>query len=279
MRFLKKFLILIFVVCIGIVWGIREVGNIKNTKKDTDDSKLISPPQEFLKFAVMSDIHLDKENFIKALRKAKADGMEFVVITGDLTSLGKKDELISMKAVLDQETLPYYVIPGNHDLWFSEKVKINFFKEVFGREYQSFKIDEIKFILINNGSYLGLSGVPGVGDKNQKDWLKEEVKECPQITCLVFMHMPLNHPTSLHVMGEDNESVKTEAKELIKLFTENKVKETFAGHLHFSSSYELEGLKTTIAGAITSDRNVQSPKFLELILRGDESQKKEIFID
>lgn len=253
----------------GVIWGIREAKDLSGNRQVPAATPTLAGFKP-LKFAVMSDIHLDKENFIKALRKAKTDGMEFVVITGDLTSLGKKDELISMKAVLDQEALPYYAIPGNHDLW-ADNFKPTYFQQVFGPDYQSFKKDGVKFILLNNGSYFGL------GEK-QRIWLEEEVKECPQIICLVFSHMPFNHPISLHVMGEDNPVGTQEAKEIVKLLVANKVKEAFAGHLHYYSTYELDGLKTTVTGAITSYRNLQSSKFLEVEQKGADFDVRETFV-
>ena len=104
------------------------------------------------------------------------------------------------------------------------------------------------------------------------------MEECLLITCLVFMHMPLNHPTSVYVMGQDSQPVATQAAQLVKLLVKNKAALVFAGHLHLSSSYEMEGLKTTITGAITSERNFQSPKFLEISVSGTRITKSEIFL-
>jgi len=81
------------------------------------------------------------------------------------------------------------------------------------------------------------------------------------------------------VMGEDNPKVASEASELIELFLKNNIKEIFAGHLHFSSEYNLGGLHTTIVGAITKDRNLQSPKFLEIWQEGGNFAKKEVFLE
>ena len=271
MSFVKKFLlgVLAALVILGVIWGIREAKDLSENRQVPAATPTLVGFKP-LKFAVMSDIHLDKENFIRALKKAKADGAEFVIITGDLTSLGKKDELISMKAVLDQENLSYYAIPGNHDLW-ADNFKSTYFQQVFGPDYQSFKKDSLKFILIDNGSYFGL------GEK-QRAWLEEEVKECPRITCLVFAHMPFNHPTSLHIMGEGNKAGSQESKEIVKLLTTNGVEEVFAGHLHYHSVYELDGLKTTVVGAITSNRNLQLPNFLEIEVEGKNLLANEIFV-
>ena len=229
-------------------------------------------PEKELKFAVMSDIHLDTENLEKALVLAKVDKVDFVIVTGDMTSLGKKEELKKVKKVLDNSGLEYYVVPGNHDLWASRQFKTDIYSEVFRKDYQSFWQNKVKFILINNGSYFGLG-------EEQKNWLKEEVKECQYFACLVFAHIPLNHPISLHVMGEDNPKVASEAGEIIRTLVDNKIEQIFVGHVHYSAEYELQGLKTVVVGAITGNRNVQSPKFLEVWEEGNEWNKKEIFLD
>jgi len=225
-----------------------------------------------LKFAVSADIHLSFGNLQKALSKVKQDGAEFVIIAGDLTSLGKDNELKEAKSVLDASGVKYFVIPGNHDLWWSEKIKVDVFEKIFGKRYQTFKADNIKFILIDNGSWQGMG-------EEQMVWLKNELEECPVFYCLVFTHMPLNHPSSAHIMGEGNAKAASQAAELRKLFLEKKVKEVFSGHLHYSSSYELDGLKTTIVGSLADDRNYQFPRFLEVTKIGEGLEKREVTIE
>lgn len=282
MKLLKRVLVFFLIVgVVGGIWGIwphfaplwRGYEGAREIKKK--EQKIEVP----LKFAVMADVHSDWENFRQALEKAKRDvGFEgFVVVVGDLTTIGKKSELLEAKKILDESGLKYYVIPGNHDIWYDRRLNKDFFSEVFGKTYGSFKKDNFKYILINNGDYKnGLEGLRGA--EGQRKWLEEEAEECLRITCLIFMHMPLNHPNSAYVMGQDNPAVATQAAQLVKLLVKNKAALVFAGHLHFSSSYELEGLETTIVGAITSERNFQSPKFLEVSVSGDTILKKEIFL-
>ncbi|PIQ70349.1 hypothetical protein COV89_00925 [Candidatus Shapirobacteria bacterium CG11_big_fil_rev_8_21_14_0_20_40_12] len=272
MKLLKKVLVLLLVggVVSGVVWTIRE-----------KQTRLFPPTAEFgearkpLKFAVMADVHSDWGNFKIAIEKAKKDESEFVIIAGDLTTIGKKEEFLEAKKILDESGLKYYVIPGNHDIWWGRRFKQNLWGEVFEKSFMSFNIEDKKFILVNNGD--GENGLEASG--GQEEWLRREVEECLKAYCLVFLHEPLNHPTSSHIMGEENLAVATQAAQLVKLLVKNKVEQIFAGHLHFSSSYELEDLKTTIVGAITSERNFQSPKFLEVSALEETISKKEIFLD
>jgi len=303
MKFLKRGLILLLTV--GVIWGIREVGPHfaplwRGFEGAGEVEKKNYKEEKPFRFVVMSDVHSDWENFRKALEKAKTDmeigpsfaesdsasaGKGFVIIMGDLTTIGIKSELLEAKKILDESGLKYYVIPGNHDIWWGRKFEKDVWREVFGESFTSFKESGVKFILVNNGD--GIGGIEEFGSASwrsgengvkQLTWLKKETEECLKVYCLVFMHIPLNHPNSLHVMGEESPLVASEAAELINLLVKNQVEEVFAGHLHFSSAYEQDGLKTTIIGAIASERNLQSPKFLEAWNEGGYLRKESIFL-
>lgn len=284
MKLLKRILIFsIFVAGIAVfIWGTeefkvparlalqREAGR-QNAELKAGEEKTKNEVQP-IKFAVFSDIHSDLVNLKKALDLAKNEEAEFVIITGDLTTVGKKSELLDIKKILDQSRVEYYVIPGNHDNWTGNQLKKDYFQEIFGQRYQSFyKGSEVKFILVDNGGYGGLN-------VTEENWLKKEAAECPKIYCLVFMHMPLNHTNSLHIMGEDNSKVATQAGELVKLLAKDKIGQIFAGHLHFSSDYKIGSLSTAIVGSLATERNFQSPKFLEVTYRSANLNKQDVFL-
>lgn len=199
--------------------------------------------------------------------------MDFIIVTGDLTTLGKLNELQNVKETLDESGITYYVIPGNHDLW-SVRGTSNPFRQVFRDDYQSFSKDKVKFILINNGD-----GVVGI-DKTQQAWLDNEITDCPKIYCLVFSHMPLNNYLTAHIMGESNSKIASQAASLVKKFNNNKIKELFAGHIHYLSNYTLDGLQTNTAGAIFTDNNSSAARFLEVEVTLPEVKldKKEIWL-
>lgn len=214
-----------------------------------------------LKFSVMSDVHMNWTDWRKFLAKVKSWDGGMVLVTGDMTSLGKKAELLAAKKVLDESGVKYAVIPGNHDMWESDRIKTSLFNEVFGKEYQSIRLENRKFIMINNGRATGLGAT-------QRTWLEGEVKECKVVKCIAMMHMPLNHGISAHVMGEKNIKVYEEAAGLINLFKNNGVVDVIAGHLHYSGSYELDGLRTYLVGAVSRERNTQTPRYTEFTMMG-----------
>ena len=64
--------------------------------------------------------------------------IKFVIVSGNLTVHGKNDELQQIKSILDKLNIPYYVIPGENDLSWSESAgeKIN---SIFGESHFMFK--------------------------------------------------------------------------------------------------------------------------------------------
>lgn len=73
------------------------------------------------KFAFISDTHIGSPNggAEEDLRRTVADinqmkGLDFVVITGDITELGKDEEIRLAKRILDSLHIKYYIIPDKY---------------------------------------------------------------------------------------------------------------------------------------------------------------------
>lgn len=242
---------MLIILSVGIVWifgGNQKSVNVNNIVLPTP-----SIIENKLKIAVMADVHSDDEELKIMLEKAKNDGVEIIIMAGDLTIEGKRSELIKIKKVLDESNLKYAVIPGNHEYYLDE------FINIFGKNYQSIKLDEVKLILIDNSYWQGI-------DEEQKKWLEGEVEDCRVVVCIAIMHKPLNNVLSTHVMGENNKKAAAEAIWLRDLLINSGVRQIEAGHLHYASSYELEGIRTDIVGAISRERNNQSPRYTELMI-------------
>jgi predicted phosphodiesterase len=187
-------------------------------------------PKEF-RLAVISDLHSNLVNLEKALARAKDDGIELVVLNGDVTTTGKKEELVAAKQVLERAGLPYLVISGNHDLYWGKRIKKNLFAEIFGPPRGSLVQDQWRLILIEEEQ-----------EPDQAIW------ECQRVECLVLIHRP----------PDQGESPK-----LITTLKNSGVKTVIAGHVHFSLEYEIEGIRIIVTGAAGEDRNPQEPRFLE----------------
>lgn len=237
---------------------------IKGEETINTSSEIIQSSAEVkYRFAVIADSHKDLVNLKKALDLAKEKQAKFVIGIGDFSDVGTIDELKNTKLYFDTVGLPYYVTPGDHDLWEARQKNLEAdanFKEVFNSPFQSISYGDTRIILIyNSDNYDGLG-------EFQLNWLSEELKrvnnpDSKQI--FVFGATPLFHPSSDHIMGKVTPKLKDQAAHLISIFKENGVDEAFFADTHFFSRYEepIKGLKMTTVGAVTSERNLQTPRF------------------
>ena len=107
------------------------------------------------KFLLVADSHNDNKNLAQAISQAKAQfaDLEFIIGLGDYTEVGTIEELKSVKKVFDESSLRYFLIPGDHDLWDCRNRSVAptaCFKQVFGPNYQTFTLNNFKFLLLDN---------------------------------------------------------------------------------------------------------------------------------
>ena len=260
---MKRWVLIILIVISSL--GVRLLVNKPQIELVTP-GKVVPEAVKSFKFIVMADIHNDNEELKKAIEKAKESNNEMVILAGDLTINGNKNELEAVWQTLEKSGIKYLVIPGNHD------VLKNQFGKVFGISYQVMVKDKLKLLLIDNSLWSGLG-------EEQKKWIEKEVEGCNVIVCVAVMHMPLEHGLSGHVMGENNKKVTEEAEWLHQLLVNNGVKSIYAGHLHYADRYTIDGLETNLVGAISRVRNNQTPKMDEVEFNGKETFNKIVDIE
>ncbi len=217
------------------------------------------------KFLLIADSHSDNINLQKAISQAKniSPELAFIIGLGDYTEVGTLDELKKAKTEFDLANLRYFLAPGDHDLWDSrdkQKDPAANFREVFGPTFQSFTYGNFRFIILHNSdNYVGVTN-------EQRNWLTQELEKAridKANGIFVFLHEPLLHPSSDHVMGRVEASLKQQAKDLTKMLKEQGVNKVFAGDSHYFSEYnESEtNLSMVTVGAVTIERNPQAPRF------------------
>ena len=228
-------------------------------KRDTGEERSDAPVK--FKFAVMADSHKDTLSLERALNQARDSGVQFVIMMGDLSDVGTLEELESTKRVLDASGLTYYTAAGDHDLWDSrdkESDPPKNFTTVFGKTYQSFSYDTVRYILIyNSDNYSGLDGF-------QLQWVEDELLRTgdSELT-FVFAPTPLYHPSSDHVMGKVTPKLTSQAEHLATTFKRAGVDLVFSADTHFYSKFlePKNELPMMTVGAVTSERNPQAPRF------------------
>ncbi|MDO8573392.1 MAG: metallophosphoesterase family protein [Candidatus Daviesbacteria bacterium] len=242
----------------------------------------VTPPQSVtvrFKFLLLADSHTDNVNLAKAIEQAKSayPDLKFIIGLGDYSDVGTIAQLKNAKTVFDASGLRYFLVPGDHDLWDCRNrgiSAISCFNEVFGPSYQSFEFDNFKFLLLDNSDdYLGLT-------EAENGWIDGELEKVKQGSfkgVLVFLHEPLFHPSSDRIMGKIEASLKQQAKSLMFQLKDAKVKQVFAGDIHFFSQYSepVTGLSMVTIGAVTIERNPQAPRFAIMSVLEDGSIKAE----
>lgn len=236
------------------------------------------------RFLLVADSHGDNDDLSKALNQAKASypDLKFIIGLGDYSDVGTNVELNNAKKELDSSGLRYFLIAGDHDLWDSRDKKMpaaTNFNQVFGPVYQSFEFENFNFLLLDDSD-----DYKGLGDIQQK-WIEnelEKIKQQPARGTFVFLHEPLFHPSSDHVMGKienglpaGRQGLKQQARDLMYQLKAAGVKKVFAGDVHFFSEYTepVTGLEMVTIGAVTIERNPQAPRFAVVSVFDDGTTK------
>ncbi|MDK2784845.1 MAG: hypothetical protein PWR11_711 [Bacillota bacterium] len=162
-----------------------------------------------------------------------AEGVDLVVHCGDLTPAGTYDQYLRFKEQVDKLRVPFYAVPGNHDVRGEGRL---LFEEFTGSPpYWSFSRDGYLFI--------GLDDADGELSREQLDWLTAELaRPGPK---LVFLHIPLWDPRP----GEDHALKRTEeAARLHELFWQHQVIAVLSGHVHLFACQEKDGITYVTTG-------------------------------
>lgn len=232
-----------------------------------------------LSLALLADVHNDWENLNQAVTMVNGQNYDLTLFLGDLTDVGDPDDFKTGESILNGLRIPLYSIPGNHDVWWARQKNLeadNFFNASF---HSPVCITEknLQLLLIDNADEKN-------GIDNQ-EW--QEINQCLQtdLPIFAFTHEPLQHPASDYVMGKYSSSVATQGAQLLQILCDKKVKLVVAAHQHSFSKYFYScpggyQLPMLVIGAITSQRNFQSPRFLQLNLYDDASfGEKEIILE
>ncbi len=250
-------LLLAGVFAASVYLGRDLLGYFKREFRTSFDSNAPKNKPLLVRFAVLSDTHSDTEETKKALAQAKSLRVEYIVDTGDWTTVGTVAELTKQKQLFDAVGLPYWGVLGDHDRWQSG---IKNYAQVFGSVYQSFDRHGIHHILFDasdtrNGLY-----------PEELSWLEKDLADNAGKPLLIFMHLPIYHPTSDRtITNKSGTSAEKDAgtARFLELIKGKNVIGMFAGDQHLSSSYTepTTSAKIFISGAVTRDRNLQTPRF------------------
>lgn len=184
------------------------------------------------KFAHVSDTHIGNETSVEDLQRTIKDinanpELQFVVISGDVTEFGSDEELRTAKGLFDGLNKPWYIIPGNHDMNWSESGG-NSFKKIFGAETFAFKRNGYLFLGTNCGPNMRMS--PGQVPRENLVWLDSVLKATPKKMPVIFVnHYPID--SALNNWYQVIDLLKTHNTQLI-----------ICGHGHNNHHLNFEGI-------------------------------------
>lgn len=169
---------------------------------------------------------------------------DLVLVTGDISNTGISAELEYAAKILDQLTMPYYVIPGNHD----DRTRV---WEVFGgkacpskyKDYINYVIDteEIRLIAMD-------STVPqesgGQICEARASWLDKQLAKDTEKPTLIFMHHP---PVKCGVIETDIDGF-TGSELLANVVKKySNIESILCGHIHTTAHTRWHGTSVSTA--------------------------------
>ncbi|MNW42369.1 3',5'-cyclic adenosine monophosphate phosphodiesterase CpdA [compost metagenome] len=187
--------------------------------------------------------------------KASQCKPSFVLITGDLTHEGNKEDYAYLRSLVDEAStaleVPIYVALGNHDH------RAAFREGYLGQQaseqpyYYARTIAGIRLIVLNSQ----VEGCHhGEIDQEQMAWLTEELQQPASLGTIIALHHPL-----LNVSIASADQMLTNAQELAGVLQEGNVIGIFAGHVHsnnvgtYSGMLSVASSGTAFSGEMVDD--------------------------
>lgn len=164
---------------------------------------------------------------------------DFVIENGDLID-GKdkraRETFIEADKIYETIMAPKYHVLGNHET--RSFIKSDWLGLVsYEKPYYSFVAKGYQIIVLDGNNKMAVGGnvvdtspdsesYPGLIDSTQMEWLKKLLNESKGYQKIVFVHQPLATEET-----KTQEQLFIKGKELRDLFSRNKVKAVFSGHI------------------------------------------------
>lgn len=213
-------------------------------------------------FAWLSDVHLNSFAYAEDdLRQAIEDinanpAIDFTILSGDVTEFGDTKEFNLLNGILKNFKKPYLLLPGNHDVNWSEN-GCTMFDKIFRASHFCYDWQGVRFIGCGAGPSLRM-GPPHI-PREEVLWLDSVINATPATQPVIFVnHFPLNSDLS-------------NCQEILQILKKRNTQAALAGHLHVNRAYDADGIPGVI-GRSSLRRNDSVGGYNLVSLRGDTLQ-------
>lgn len=211
--------------------------------------------------AHLSDLHfgrVDEDLVGPLLSKLRELNPHLVAVSGDLTQRAKSREFLAARRFLDALSLPYLVVPGNHDIPAYNLLARFFLKfNKYGRYVTSdmfpyYENGEIAVLGLNTARAFALKG--GRINAAQVSYMREKFCRLPEnVIKIVVTHHPFDVPENL-----DDDLIVGRSRAAMQVFAACGADVFLSGHLHVTHSlgthlrYRIKGHSALVVQAGTA---------------------------
>jgi 3',5'-cyclic AMP phosphodiesterase CpdA len=220
-------------------------------------------------FAVCGDSRDGDATYRRLLTRIQEDGNAFLIHLGDVAESGEPAQYARVRALMAGFHLPFYVVPGNHDLRGSSLAAFLDFSP-HHVAHQSFDYGLVHLTLADSSR--------GGLDNQELTWLRTDLDASHQPVKMVFVHHPPFDPQGgSHVMGSG-------AQSFVTLMTQMHVRYVFAGHIHAYGRAERDGVTYIVSGGCGSPLSYPPDRggffhYVQVRVQGTETSDRVIRLD
>jgi len=206
-------------------------------------------PEKPVKIAHISDIHVGSNHFVsnllnRAIKEINEMEPDLVLVSGDLTNDGFRQEYAAARAYLDNfASERLVVIPGNHD---SRNVGYVHFEDMFGERTSVITLPGVTMVALDSSQPDLNEG--RLGRQNYR-WMAEQLKDDSNFKIVALHH----HLLPLPGTGRERNIIEDAGDFLEQLVYEG-VDLVLSGHKHVPHTWHFEDLYVSNAGTVSSLR-------------------------
>jgi 3',5'-cyclic AMP phosphodiesterase CpdA len=211
-----------------------------------------------LRIVHLSDLHFghhDPEVAASLANDITAQKPDLVVVSGDFTQIGTKEEFIAARAFLDTLTAPIFAVPGNHDVPAVNVLRrfldpYGLYRKYIDRNLEPYlEIDGLVLVGLKTSRRMRLEWNWGHGTISPRQLAALEhrfAKAPPNAVRIIVAHHPLLFPAT--PMQQQTKVVKG-ADLALETFSSLGVRLVLSGHFHLSYVRKHEHIGTVKQGA------------------------------